>query len=83
MITKKAKTQTITVKANSENPEPLEVLAKSIIDVADAFKKINNSQLKRRTVIILLQDMTGISQTQIGKILDAAPLLKETYLKSV
>lgn len=82
-MTTKSKTTTITVKSNEENPEPIELIAKSIIEVSDAFAKIEQSQLKRRAIVLLLQDATGLGQGQINKILDAAPKLKSFYLKEI
>ncbi len=76
-----AKNQTIIVKVNETNPEPLEVLAKSIIEISDAFKKIQAGPLQRRTIVLLLKDYTGLAGRDIEKILDAAPKLKDYYLK--
>jgi hypothetical protein len=81
--TMKAQNQTITVKVNEENPEPLVVTAKAIIEISEAFIKINNSPLKRRAVVLLLQDATKISQRDINLILDVAPKLKDFYVKEV
>lgn len=69
------------VKQNPINPEPIEIIAQAIIDVANGFKVLNSSRLSRRTIVLLLQDATGLPQKQIGLILDAAPRLAETYLK--
>lgn len=79
----KAKTQQITVKVNEENPEPYEVLAKAIIDVSNAFEKIESSQLKKRAILMLLQDASGCSMTVINKVLDAGLKLKSSYLKEL
>ena len=77
----KAKSQQITVKVNEANPEPLEVLAKAIIEVSDAFIKLQNGPLERRTIVLLLKDYTGLAGRDIEKVLDAAPKLKTYYLK--
>lgn len=81
--TTKAKNQQITVKVNETAPEPLEVLAKAIIEVSDAFIKIQNGPLQRRTIILLLKDYTGLAGRDIEKILDAAPKLKTWYVKEL
>lgn len=65
---KKQSTQTIKVKSDAQDPEPLELLAKSIIDVANGFEAINKSMLE---------------MNDIEKILDAGPKLKAHYIKSV
>ncbi len=78
--------KTISVTTNEENPEPVELIASSIIGVAEAFEKINNSRLSRRAVILLLHDLIGptkINKKQIELILDNAPLLKKYYIKDL
>jgi len=72
-----------TVKVKEENPEPLELLAKSIIELSDSFIKIQNGPLQRRTIILLLKDCTGLAGRDIEKILDAAPKLKSYYVKEL
>lgn len=76
-------TQTIKVKTNEENPESLELIAQSIIEISDAFQKINSSRLKRRAVVLLIKDITGIGVREIELILDNAPKLKDYYTKSL
>lgn len=80
---KVSKTQQITVRVNEENPEPLELLAKSVIELSDAFIKIQNGPLQKRTIILLFKDYTGIAGRDIEKILDAAPKLKTYYVKDL
>ncbi len=79
----KSKTQTITVKVTEENPEPMEVLAKAIIEISDAFIKLNQGPLQRRTITLLLKDYTGLAARDIDKVLDAAPKLKSYYVKEL
>lgn len=83
-MAKAATTKQITVKVNEENPEPLDILAKSIIDVSEGFERINKSKLTRKAIVILLQNAIGssrISQTNINDVLDYAPKLKSIYTK--
>jgi len=83
-MTKPAATKTITVKVNEQNPEPLDILAKAIIDVSDGFDKINKSKLTRKAIVLLLQAAIGvshISQKNINDVLDYAPKLKSIYTK--
>jgi hypothetical protein len=77
----KSKTQTIKVKVNEENPEPMEVIAKSIIDVADAFQKLRGSRLKERVIVLLIKDCCSVGINDIEKVLDAASKLKDVYIK--
>jgi len=71
----------ITVKKNMDNPEPVEIIAKSIMDLSDGFAKIQAGKLNRRALLLLLKDATGLPMSDIGKVLDAIPKLKELYLK--
>lgn len=84
MAKKLSKTQTITVKSNEENPEPVELIAQAVIDIAAAFKRLENSRVKKRVIVLLLKDMThGIGITEIETILDAVPKLETYFLKQV
>lgn len=83
MSTKK-RNQTVTIKSNEENPEPIEIIAQSIINVATAFEKISQSRLSKRAVVLLIKDATrNISINDIEVILDVVPRLKDIYLKKV
>lgn len=78
----KAKSVKVNVKQNADDPtESLDVIASALIDVAAAFKRLNDSKLKRRAIILLLQDMTKLPQRDIEAVLDAAPRLVEVYTK--
>lgn len=82
-MAKTLRTQTITVKTNEENPEPVELIAQSIIDVAEAAKKMNDSRLKQRAVILLIKDVTNLPMKDIEAVLNAAGKLKEYYVKQI
>jgi len=77
----KAKEQSIVVRQNEENPEPMELIAASIIEISNAFQKMNASKLKPRTIFLLIRDMTNLPLTTIEKVLSAAQSLEKTYLK--
>lgn len=80
---KKSTKQTVTIKRNEENPEPLEIIAKSIIDVSKAFEAIEKSRVSQRVIVLLIHDKTKIAQRDIVAILDIVPRLKDIYLKRV
>lgn len=77
-----ARTKKITVMVDEKNPEPVEILAKSIIDVSDAAKKMLSGRLKKTTIVILLQHACGnrVTRQQIEEVLDNAAKLKDLYL---
>lgn len=77
---------TVKIKTDQENPEPLELIAQSIITVAEAAEKINKSQLERRLLVLMIQDIAGaqnISKSQINLVLDTVPKIKQQFLKSL
>jgi len=77
------KTKTITVKTNEENPEPTEIIAQAIIDIAAGMKKINEGRLGRHALIVLIKDRSGVSQTNIKLVLDAITDLKRAYIRDL
>lgn len=76
--------QNIKIKKNEDNPESVEVLAESIIKIADGFEKLLKGGLTERAYLVLLQDMIGqsnISKTQIKLVLKNLPRLKAWYVR--
>lgn len=74
----------IKIIKNEENPESKELLAESVIKVAEGFEKMLKSPLKNRALEVLLHDAIGqakISRTQIRMVLEALPRLKAWYVK--
>ena len=59
----------------------LEIVASSVIKLADGIRKINDSGLTQRAIVLLLHDATGVNKKEIVKILEAAPLLAERYVR--
>lgn len=80
---KKTTLQTIKIKSNDENPEPVEIIAKAIIDISVAFERIKNSRLSQKALVLLIQDQTRISQRDIIAILDIVPKLKDIYIQKL
>lgn len=75
----------IKVKKNEENPETPEVMAASIITIADAFEKLMMSgKLEQRAIVALLKDMPGmqaIGKVEIRLVLDNLKKLKSYYVR--
>ncbi len=74
----------IRIKKNEENPESVELLAQSIIQVAEGFEKVLKSPLSQRALIVLLHDGIGtgkVTKMQIRLVLEALPRLKAWYIK--
>ena len=79
----KTKDQKVTIKVNKDAPETLEIIADSIIRVADAFEKIKNGRLAQRALLVLIKDLCGSAVTmyQIELILDTIPKLKQKFIR--
>ncbi len=74
----------IRIKKSKEVPESAELLAQSVVHVAEGFQKVLNSPLTQRAVIVLLHDGIGqgkITKSQIKLVLEALPRLKAWYIK--
>lgn len=73
-----------TAQAMQENPEPLELIADSIIQIAAAYEKINASRLQQRVIVLLIKDQCkSISLFNIEQVLNTVPKLKDYYLKKL
>ena len=75
----------ITIKSDPANPIDVEIMAQSIIDISDGFKKVLDSKLNRGALVVLLRHGIGwskISSKQINAVLNALPALESWYIKS-
>lgn len=79
----KTKDQIVKIKVSEEDPESVELIAKSIVAVSDSFEKLLNSGLSERAIVLLLHDLIpgycGVGIKHIEAILKYAPKLKSTY----
>ena len=64
---------------NSETV-PHEVLAKSIVDIAEAARDLKKSRLTEHAILVLLKDKTKVPMEVIKKVLDGAANL-DTFIK--
>lgn len=71
----------IRITQDPNNPEPPEVMARSIVEIAEGARKLLGSRLKERAVLVLLKDATGETLETIRRVLNAAASLDKTYLK--
>ena len=63
----------------------LEDIADGIVKIAEAFKKMQSSQLKQNTIITLMHSMidsTHITKKQIKAVLECGAKLDSHFLKS-
>jgi len=59
----------------------MNVLVSAIHKLADNIEKINECGLTEQAIVLLLHDLTKVGKRDIVKILEAAPLLAERYIK--
>ena len=69
----------ITVKQQPEAPVAAEVLARAIVEISDAMKKVATSGLKRKAIVALIHDHSGIGKRDIEIVLNNLEGLRETW----
>lgn len=77
------KKSNVTIKKDLENPEPVEIIAKSIIKIADAMEQIEASPLTRRAVVCLIKDQSGLPARDINMVLNCLNDLKKDFIKTL
>lgn len=89
----KTQNQKVNVKLNEQNPEPIELIAETIIKISDGIQKLNKSPLTKRAMLILIQANCGMvgngmkrkkpTVSQVEEVLDSLSTLRQTYLKDI
>lgn len=69
------------VEATLEAGVTITVIAESIVAIAEGAKKLTNSGLNQRAILVLLKDATGVPMTDIKKVLHGLESLEEKYCK--
>ncbi len=65
----------------SDPPESKEILAEAIVNIGEAMKKLQESGLNKKAIVILLHAKTRISQKDITTVLDGLKQLKGWYCR--
>lgn len=78
-----AETKAVAVVKNPEQPEPDQVIAEHIRQIADFMQKFNAGPLKRDLLVLLIHDHTKIARRDVNRILDSLTALRSLYLKPV
>jgi hypothetical protein len=62
---------------------PASLLASQIFDVSEGMKKLSQTPLSERALVLLIHDACGnrVTKSQIKEVLNALPNLANTYLK--
>lgn len=67
-----------------ENPREIsaKVMADSIQAIAEAMKRINQTRLTRRALVVLIHDQSGVGKKDIELVLNNLDQLGKTWLKN-
>lgn len=60
---------------------PTEIIAQHIEAISKGMKEINAGRLTKKAIIVLLQNITGMAQSEIKKVLDAQEVMANVFLK--
>lgn len=71
----------ISVVKNPVQPEPVEVIAESIIAISQAMKTICASRLSRKALVALIHDQSRIGKRDIEIVLNNLECLERDWLK--
>ena len=74
----------VRIKKDELKPESVELLAKSVVQVANGFNKLFEIGLTKSCILILVRGIIGeskITKSKVRLVLDALPRLKSWYLK--
>lgn len=71
----------IVVKRDEDNPEPVEIIASAIIDIASFMRGLDRSRLNKRALVVLIQDATKLNKWHIETVLKSLNDLERLYLK--
>jgi len=75
------KTQKVIIKKDETNPEPIEIIAKSILDIAEGMKKLNSTRLNREALVTLIWDNSHVPKKEIRIVLNNLEVLESLFLK--
>lgn len=62
-------------------PIAAEILAASIVDIAAGMKKLDAGRLKRRALVILIAESSGVRRGDVEAVLNSMESLETSWLK--
>ena len=69
----------VAVKQDEQEPIAAEVMAKAIIQISEATKKMLRAGLKQRTIEILVSAQSGISRKTVGIVVNNLADLRQDF----
>lgn len=70
------------IQKEGQEPIAIEIVENAIVDLARGMKSLSASRLKHDAIITLLHRASGVSRSDIEKILGVLDRLEEIFLKS-
>lgn len=81
LIMKPDKPSINVVQKDPAKPVPAQVIADSIVEIARAMKDLNNTRLKKRAIVTLIHDATGVTRRDIERVIGGLEQLEAEWLK--
>jgi hypothetical protein len=70
----------VVVQKEGEREVPAQIIAQSIVRIADAAKVMFNSGLNEKAIVLLISDSSGVGRRDVALVLNHIYYLKTTYL---
>lgn len=67
------------VKQNPEQPVAAEVIAEAILGISESMKRLSTSGLKRKAIVTLIHDQSGIGKRDIEIVLNNLESLRADW----
>lgn len=75
------KTKLPEVKITNADAVPAEVIANSIVEIADGMRKLSATRLTRRAIVALIYDFSKVAKRDIEIVLNNLESLEKHWLK--
>lgn len=74
-------TRLINITAVPDNPVPAEVMEQAIVEIGKAMKRINETRLTRRAIVVLIHHHSKVALGTVELVLNNLDALEDTWLK--
>lgn len=69
------------VRKEGQEPEAVEIIEQSIVDIAKGFRRLNDSRIKREVIVTLVAWKAYTSKSDVERVLDCLVDLENLFLK--
>ena len=76
-------TKQVVVTQDEQEPIPAEIIAASIVKIADGFERIKKSGLTQRAILLLISSASKVPVTHVRSVLEGIDQLKTLYIAKV